>query len=107
MTILWLFTDARHPEYPVGTFLAGDTETGITAVAFEFSTMADCAKLDPKSIATDMVWIEKKYPYPYLEVEASERAKDAARMALLKRDGVTVKGRRLTGYWIEDAPQRA
>jgi hypothetical protein len=94
MTILWLFTDDRHPEYPVGTFLAGDTRTGVTIHAAPGSAVAGTAQTCAyyaRAVAATCLSVEQKHPL-WPEFEASERAKDAARMALLKRDGVTVKG---------------
>ena len=90
MTILWLFTDARHPDYPVGTFLAGDTETGLTIHADPGSLAEKTARLSAhqaRAVAATCLSVEQKHPHPP-EFETSERAKDAARMALLKRDGV-------------------
>jgi len=65
---------------PDGSFIAGCTETGITAEAMPWSIAAGVAKAFPSAIADQMISHEI-LGHVYAEIEASERAKDAGRMA--------------------------
>ena len=64
-----------------GSFIAGCTETGITAEAMPGSVWAGSAARMPFAVADLMVDVAKATPHPYPEIEASERATDAGRMA--------------------------